>query len=233
MEAARPPHHTKRPPEQQQDHTAAKATWETHACPHMSKGSVGNPLTAPTQRGQMRETRRHRIYVSKTRGVTRTIWKNGCVDFSFVEAGPASLVLKRAGGKTHPPKAAPPYLRDFLFFKFLGAFWGHVFLIFCKNAVFDFTCLSFLSVFPRWGAHCRFFPVVGRTCGACVFVSGRLGRGCGALLRCTLRRFWSFGPWASGASAVLPLSFLFAWTVAYSHINIYIYIYDTCTYICC
>ena len=47
MEAARPPHHTKRPPEQQQDHTAAKATWETHACPHMSKGSVGNPRLPP------------------------------------------------------------------------------------------------------------------------------------------------------------------------------------------
>ena len=184
--------------------------------PH-EQGQRGKPTPAPTQRGQMRETRRHRIYVSKTRGVTRTIWKNGRFDFSFVEAGPASLVLKRAGGKTHPPKAAPPYLRDFLFFKFLGASWGHVFLIFCKNAVFDLTCLSFLlSFFPRWGVHCRFFPVVGRTCGACVFVSGRLGRGCGALLRCTLRRFWSSGPWASGASAVQPLSFL---------IYIYIYIY--------
>ena len=99
-----------------------KATRTTARPP--SSGAAGKPAT-PTH-----------IYKEIFGHHGNTFWKKSVLISPWWKLVRRVRFQSRLAGKTHPPKAARPYLRDFPFLKSRGKFWGHFFHFSYKSSVF-------------------------------------------------------------------------------------------------
>ena len=148
LEAARPPHYTKRPPEQQQDHTTAEAK--------------GKPTTPTHIYKENADHQQHHFEKPPFGSQPGGSWSR-------------ESVLKPPGRKNAPTKCSTALPPEKHFFQFRGRPVDANLADFVKNRPYFKRCCLFFR-FWSFGLLLLFRSVVwaSRSCCACAFVSGRL-----------------------------------------------------------